>query len=359
MRMTSSRNAVRWSLTVLFTATLAACGGGGSSTQATLLAITAANSDAVSRAAAVGALSLGATTALPLAPSPTSAWDGPRGRLALGSGARGGSWASRVVAGLLPGPGALRPTARTDVKRPLAVIGPETENCALSGTLSITLDDRDGNNAGSVGDVVTFVFTNCRDTADETINGTVEATVLAINPGGTAVTADVRLRSLSAATARWSLTADGTLRLAYSTPSLGSPQETYDLTAIGAVAASVVTQLPFSDSGTLADGWHEVSTYDGSVQPVAGNVESGRDTLTVNGTLDSTAAGGRVTVSTPTPFTTYGEDPYPRAGVLHVQGDGSALRLTALSSASVQIDLDANGDNLFEATRTEAWDWLI
>ncbi|MDH4052646.1 MAG: hypothetical protein OEU93_13820, partial [Rubrivivax sp.] len=308
-------------------------------------------------AAALSALSLNATTALPL--SPAAAAGSLRSKLAVGAGARGATWATHVVAALSVAHRAQIASLRTDKKRPLAMIDLGTEPCGAGGTVSMMLDDRDGNQDASVGDVATFVFTDCRDAPDETINGEVAVTVQAINADATALTADVDVNRLSAASAKWTLTLDGTLRLAYSTPSVDSPIETYDLRAVGPVTASVSSRLSFNDTGTLADGWHEVSTYDTSVAPVAGNVEYGKGTLTVEGRFRSATAGGTVEVSTPTAFVNYGEDAYPRVGVMHVKGQASALRLRALSADNVQIELDANGDGTYESSKTESWDWLL
>ncbi|MDH4051431.1 MAG: hypothetical protein OEU93_07605, partial [Rubrivivax sp.] len=60
-------------VSVIVAAVLTACGGGGgSSTSAELLAITDANSDSVSHAAAASVVSLGSTGAAPLASQSSS-----------------------------------------------------------------------------------------------------------------------------------------------------------------------------------------------------------------------------------------------------------------------------------------------
>ena len=336
-------------------AAVAACGGGGGG-DVTNLAITAANSEAVSHAAAAGVLSLSATGAVPLSAQSASA--DRRGVLAAGVALRG-SWTARVMATLVGGLDGQRATASAARVQPLAIIGPVTEPCGVSGSISISLDDRDGDSNISVGDVVMFSFDHCRDTADETVDGRVNVSVLSLDSSGIALTADMDMMQLADITANHSLTTDGVLRVAYSTPSLTSSVENLQITARGAVTATVSTHLPFNDTLTLLDGWRQTEVYDGSVPPVAGNVEYGRSTTTVNGSMNSATAGGRVTVSTPTPIVAYGEDPYPRSGVLHVQGDQSALRLTALSVDNVRIELDANGDGTWEQSTTESWDWLI
>jgi hypothetical protein len=347
------------SLLAVTAAALVACGGGGGSSTpfVTLMSITPANQEAVSHAAAAGAMSLGATGAVPLSPQSVSAGDT---RTILSAGLVGrGTWTAHVIAALTHGLGARSSVLRADMKRPLADIDLGTESCPSGGTISIMLHDNDNNGDASVGDTVDFVFNACRDTPDETIDGSLFGTVLAFNSDGTALTGDFEFKQLSAATSTHSIKVDGTVRLVYSTPSVTSSIENLDLTARGPVTGTVSTHLPYNDTVTLKDGWHEVSRYDGSVAPVVGNVEYGQSTLSVSGYMSSATAGGTFKVSTATDIVSYGEDTYPRQGALLIEGEQSALRLTALSPSSVQIELDANGDGSWESKTTQDWDWLF
>ena len=89
---------------------------------------------------------------------------------------------------------------------------------------------------------------------------------------------------------------------------------------------------------------------------------SGVLTSSSNFTLASTALGGAVTVATPIDFRTqfYGST-YPYEGVLVVTGvSGGKVRLTALDDewgppGQVMIEVDANGDGLFEAVLYRDW----
>jgi len=344
-------------VSVIVAAVLTACGGGGgSSTSAELLAITDANSDSVSHAAAASVVSLGSTGAAPLA-SQSSSGD-VRTAFAAGAALRG-SWKAYVIEALTDSARTQRLAARTELKRPLAMIGPISQGCSVSGTMSVMLDDRDGNSMISMGDVMSITFTDCRETAQETISGSMTMTVLAADPAGTSVTADLEMSRLTDTTLNHSISLDGTVRFVYSTSSLSSPLETTEMTAHGPVVARLSTHLPYTDTVTLQDGWHETSEYDDSVPPRTGNVEYGKMTLRVNGSFKSAKAGGTVSVSMPMAAVSYGEDAYPRAGELLVEGAQSALRLKALSPDRVQIDLDANGDGTYESSKTESWDWLL
>lgn len=336
---------------------LAACGGGGGGDDGpTLLSITAANQETVSHATATGALALGSAGAVPL--TAQSAPGDRAATLAIPPRSTGG-WTARVIAALT-GRAAAPTVARAGTKRALALIGPVSEDCDVSGSVSVTLDDRDGNGDASFGDVLRFDFDACVDVPGERIDGTVEATLLSINDDGSALSADFALADLSATSAGHTLVLDGTLRVDYSTPGTASPVDNLVYTARGPFTVRVSTPLPYNDTVTLLDGWRQTETYDASVAPVAGNVEPGRSVLRIEGSLRSAAAGsGTLTVSTPVDIVAYGEDLVPRQGVLLVQGLASALRLTVLSTDSVRIELDANGDGVWEASRTETWDWLL
>ena len=75
--------------------------------------------------------------------------------------------------------------------------------------------------------------------------------------------------------------------------------------------------------------------------------------------LSASTIGGRVQLDTPTPIQELVADAYPRAGVLRVTGQGSALRLTALNATTVRVELDANQDGSYEATKDVAWSELL
>jgi hypothetical protein len=60
---------------------------------------------------------------------------------------------------------------------------------------------------------------------------------------------------------------------------------------------------------------------------------------------------GYVDVSTPQPLVTAAGDDYPSSGALVVTGAGNAsARLTVLSATTFQIDVDADGDSVYETT---------
>jgi len=42
-----------------------------------------------------------------------------------------------------------------------------------------------------------------------------------------------------------------------------------------------------------------------------------------------------------------------------VAGNRGAMRVTAMSAAQVKVDLDAEGDGIFESSKIDTWDWLL
>jgi hypothetical protein len=59
-------------------------------------------------------------------------------------------------------------------------------------------------------------------------------------------------------------------------------------------------------------------------------------------------------------FRRYAIDPHPREGQLQVRGvNNGLLVVTVLSTATVRLQLDANGDGTFEATKDVPWDDLV
>jgi len=83
---------------------------------------------------------------------------------------------------------------------------------------------------------------------------------------------------------------------------------------------------------------------------------------TVSFTYASTVIGGSITVTTPTPFQTDLDlESFPHAGVMQIVGaSGSTVRVTVqgnefASSPQIQIQVDADGNGIFELTLGADW----
>jgi hypothetical protein len=226
-------------------------------------------------------------------------------------------------------------------EHPMAVIGPIVEPCQVSGSLTVTWDDADNSGALSVGDVLTTVADHCQDVAGETTNGTMVITALSDTTGRVAMT------QLAFDTTRHAITLNGSVRLQ------DVSADTLKTTTEGAVTVAVTLKHlapPFTDTVTLQSGFVAQET-----------ISNGEMVSTVNGLLESAAAGGVVRLTTPSnsPIRQFEIDDYPYTGVLQVKGMNSALQMTVLSADQVRLDLDADNNGIFETTSTVPWDWLL
>jgi hypothetical protein len=52
-------------------------------------------------------------------------------------------------------------------------------------------------------------------------------------------------------------------------------------------------------------------------------------------------------------------DLYPTSGQIVATGAVGSLRTTALNTTNVQIELDANGDGIYEASKVVLWTALL
>ena len=306
---------------------LGACGGGGGDNTPTgpTIDVSSVNRDTVVHAAVAGVWGLTLATTTPL---PT-----------------GSSGSARSVSAWLQTHGARLPSAASQREHPTAVFGPTEVPCDVSGSMTVTWDDADNDLViGSVGDVLTGVFRNCvdPDLADATVvNGTLVARVLS------ETSMRMEMTQFSLDTSRHTMTVTGAVRVTM--VSVDTAQTTTEGEVTVNVALNHVAP-PFTDTVTLQSGFVAQET-----------ISNGEMVRTVNGLLESAAAGGIVRLTTPSNalIRQLATQDYPYTGVLRVQGMSSALQMTVLSASQVQLDLDADGNGTFDSTTTVLWDWLL
>lgn len=305
----------RTSLAIATAALLAACGGGGGDGGPTLIDLTAANRDSVAHAAAGSLLAIGASSFFSIVDSAGAA-----------------APVRRAVSG----------AAR---EQPLAQM--PMSNCAVSGTVTGTHDDHNNNGMWEVGEAMTVVFSHCQDDAYNALNGTA---VVTINSGSqTSFTATLEMTQFSqqAINGRHGMTIDGSLGLNCTEMSFTSMRCTS--TADGPIRAAIHTHV-FDDTVTLQRGFVEDATFDDA---------TGHTQTTMRGTVASTAAGGAFSVTTDVALGWLGSDPYPHEGQLRVAGNRGVMLFAPQSATQVKIDLDSEGDGVYEASKVEEWDWLL
>jgi hypothetical protein len=320
-----------WAFAALATG-LAACGGGGGGDDSPTppagdIDLTASNQDPVARSAAVALLGGAVVEAGGL----TGA-DGGMAR-ARSFGAR---WARERRADIL------------DLSQP----------CSASGSISATLDDRDNSQSLTPGDVLTADFQDCRELgSDEVVDGRMAVTYTGLGSSPLTVDASAVLsafRVASAVTSR-STTYDGDFALSYIEPT--NSTSTTRVT-VGASLAARVVHPQYEDTVTLQPGYRIALYYDLNTPP--GAAGGGRTIVEVLGKVASVSAGGIFNVwSQPPGLDSWDVEPYPRSGEVLLQGRNGSIRLQVQSSSAVRIELDADGDAVFESSKDVAWDWLV
>lgn len=220
--------------------------------------------------------------------------------------------------------------------------------CSMGGSMEISLNDANGNQALDAGDSMSLKATGCHE-ADGTMDGQMDFSLKSVT--GTfgsdfySATVSVKLTNLRTVTA--------------SSSTIGQGEFQMTISATGANATAVSMSIPsFKTSGSVA-GTAFQTTLSGyslnvSTAPVGFIV---RQTLTFGGTLNSSVLEGRdITVSTPVAIVQDSNLDYPSSGQVLAKGaNGSQVRVTAQGGSKALIELDANGDNVFETSIQKNW----
>lgn len=84
---------------------------------------------------------------------------------------------------------------------------------------------------------------------------------------------------------------------------------------------------------------------------------TGNDQLTFAATLSLSGFGNQLVVLTTTsPWLTRNGATYPYSGQMLIAGQtGSKIRITAVSSSNVRLELDATGDGVYEESKVVTW----
>jgi hypothetical protein len=193
-----------------------------------------------------------------------------------------------------------------------------------SFSYTISVDDQTGNFTGS------FAFTNFHGDAGASLSGSMTASGSFDMGAGTFGHLQFSFLSLTITDGVSSETASGSIDLWAGNPS------------------TATVNLFLSDSATGKTIWIDHFTM---------NVSEGADYVEVaeSGTIYLHDYGS-VTVSTATPFRFVAGSATPSSGVLVITGSTNGrVRLTAIDATSCSVDVDANGDGIYETTSTHPW----
>lgn len=333
-RPSLARRPVRLLPGALALATLAACGGGGSSGDAALtnsptaaatpapMAIVASNADTVA------ARGYEATTGLYDASSSAT------GQLKSVDGAGRFDVATFVL-------GHLRtPFATSGDGATLKAVQSATQNCPGGGSARITLDDRNNNGQADAGDTAAFVFANCVVDGARA-SGSMAFVFQSYASTATSETTQVAVTftALTVVDASGTNAVDGDLTM-LARVSLVAP-----LTSAVTLSGARLTVTEGGLSRTLTD-------YSGTL---ALDATAGTYAYTVSGTIAGGGLSGSLSVTTPTRIAgRIGSD--PTEGVMLLTGaNKSTVRVTVAPPSGVTLAIDANGDGTADSTKALTW----
>ena len=324
---------------------LVGCGGGGDSTPAAAaptVTITATNQGTVTRAIIHGGQAFGQ--------SQPFATTGGAAAQSIGSAPvalRTGVLQSVVQRGLVAAFGSRHSVSIASATRPAATSS-STDPCSVSGSITTTVSDTDNSQSLSRGDALTLTFNQCQDASDDVVSGVMIFTIGSVTSGQSNV-------QFSGSLAFEQLSASSGTRLANIQGSVGVAA-TITSTSFQIALTVGANALTVTSSAT---GYLDTIVYEPGMQVTVTATDGAvtQSDVTLNGSFTASSIGGRVVVATVLPLRQLGTDAYPSSGQVVVTGaSGTHLRVTALSSTSVQLELDANGDGTYERSAVFAWD---
>jgi len=316
----------------------AGCGGGGDEAPPPpeLLQITAGNQVAVARATAMSFGSLDSARDLPTASSSSAA------HASAVSGSTKHALGKAVAAA----------RATSAKVMPLGIFS-YTEPCSVSGSITLTLDDRDNNTNPSAGDVLTMAFNDCRDSASSLVKGTL--TVNVASYADPLLSGLFSFGQLTLVDGDSTIAMNGQANFVYTESRDPAGTSTTRIT-MKVAAAGLVNSISIPN-------YKDTFTYDPDLSAVWTDVTPsaapGYSTSVLSGKVHIASLGGKVIVNTDPPIHDVWAEDYPDSGKLLITGYQSKLQLTVLNTTTTRLELDANNDGTFESTRDMPWSELL
>jgi len=236
----------------------------------------------------------------------------------------------------------------------VGVVPTQTYSCPSGGSFSASVNDADNNSRASAGDTLSVTYNNCVS-GSVTISGSVSFTITALTGtyGTTPYTvgASMSLNNLSATSPAYSAAMTGAFAFNGTKTGTNAFTQTISVSSLSASANYAGVTRSRSLSG-----------FSGTETRVADNTYGYVTSYSVSGTLASSGFSGTRSVSftTPTTFQRRGTATYPYVGGILITGaSNSSVKITTLSNTQVQVELDANGDAIFESSTNVNWNTLI
>jgi hypothetical protein len=229
------------------------------------------------------------------------------------------------------------------------------EACSGGGSMAYTLEDQGQLNVFDRGDSVTVRATNCRESGS-VVNGTLVMTANSVT--GTygvppyAATVLVSYSNLASVASAGSMTFNGATAMSLNVPSI---------TSVYTVTMQTNPSLNLTGNWGSTPYSSTLSNLNSSLTQNFVNGGSYYEAMEGSGTVVSSSLGTQsLAFVVAQPFTRWLSDSYPHSGQMVLTGaNGSKVRITAQSNTQVLIELDADGNGIYETATNRAWSSLL
>lgn len=217
-----------------------------------------------------------------------------------------------------------------------------SEACEYGGSLTFSANDANDNDALDAGDSITVSFANCGISDLERTNGNMSIVVNSFSDGFyLSLDTSMSVGNFSVVSGSTTVSVSGDMRLIMSESSNGT---TYSISGTRLTTSTTVlgetTRVIISDY-----------TMDMNDALIGTDQQSLKATIAM-----SSFSNQSVAVSTISPWLQSNGALYPYAGQMLLTGQsGSKVRITALSSTSVRLELDTSGDGVYETSKVVTW----
>lgn len=217
-----------------------------------------------------------------------------------------------------------------------------SDACTYGGSANASMNDANNNDELDAGDSLSISFANCAISTTERVSGSLTVVVNSITDGYyLAADISLSLNNFSVVSGSTSASAAGDMRLRI--------QESSTNTAYAISSNSIRSSTSFS-------GVTRNTSMTG-VSMTLNESNSGNDQLTFAATLAMPSFANQfVVLTTTSPWLMRNGATSPYAGQMLIAGEaGSKIRISAVSSSNVRLELDATGEGAFEESKVVTW----